>query len=96
MSEFTVGKLRRHLKGLDDDVKISFSGGLTFYRLKHWDDNEFVVEFDEPVAYLSESFKREIQMLKSHLYVSVNSMNQTLLKWSVLMFVKITSIRHLR
>ena len=58
MSEFTVGKLRRHLKGLDDDVKISFSGGLTFYRLKHWDDNEFVVEFDEPVAYLSESFKK--------------------------------------
>ncbi|CAG2130764.1 hypothetical protein [Cupriavidus numazuensis] len=59
MSELTVGELRRQLDGLDDDVKLSFSGGLTFYRLKRWGDDEFIVEFNEPQADLSDSFKRK-------------------------------------
>lgn len=58
MSELTVGDLKRELEGLGDDVKLSFSGGLTFYRLKRWGDGEFIVEFNEPQAYLSGSFKR--------------------------------------
>jgi hypothetical protein len=59
MNEFTVGDLRRQLKFLDDDVKLSFCGGLTFYRLKRWGDNEFIVEFNEPEAYLPESFRKK-------------------------------------
>lgn len=59
MIEFTVGDLRQQLEGLGDDVKLSFSGGLTFYRLKRWGDDEFIVEFGEPQAYLSDSFKKK-------------------------------------
>jgi hypothetical protein len=58
MNEFTVGDLRSHLDGLDDTVKLSFSGHLTFQRLKRWGDNEFIVEFDEPQAFLSDEFKK--------------------------------------
>lgn len=56
---FTVGDLKRHLEGLDESTKLSFSGHLTFYRLKNWGDDEVIVEFNEPQAYLSESFKRK-------------------------------------
>ncbi|MCL2625555.1 MAG: hypothetical protein FWD46_01890 [Cystobacterineae bacterium] len=58
MSEFTVGDLKRELEELSDDVKLSFSGGLTFYRLKRWGDNEFVVLFNEAEAFLLNSFKK--------------------------------------
>jgi len=58
MSEFTVGELRDQLKGIDANAKLSFAGGLTFYRIKHWGDNEFLIEFDEPEGYLSETFKK--------------------------------------
>jgi hypothetical protein len=59
MSEFTVGDLKRQLAGLGDDVKISFSGGLTFYRFKRWGDDEVILEFGEPQADLSGSFKKK-------------------------------------
>ncbi|MGF6901108.1 hypothetical protein [Paraburkholderia sp. GAS348] len=59
MDELTVGDLKRQLEGLGDDVKLSFSGGLTFYRLKRWGDDEFIVEFNETEAYLSDSFKKK-------------------------------------
>jgi len=54
---FTVEELRRALKGLDGDARLTFSGGLSFYRLKRWGDKEFVVEFNEPQGYLDEKFK---------------------------------------
>ncbi len=59
MSEFTVGDLKRQLALFGDDVKISFSGGLRFYRLKSWGDDEAILEFCEPQAYLSDSFKKK-------------------------------------
>lgn len=59
MSEFTVGDLKRHLAGLDDDVTLSFAGDLTFYRLKRIADDEVFLEFNEPQAYLSDSFKKK-------------------------------------
>jgi hypothetical protein len=58
MSELTVGDLKRQLEGLGDDVKISFAGGLTFYRLKRWGDDEFIVEFNEAQGDLTEGFKK--------------------------------------
>ncbi|ORC49148.1 hypothetical protein B2G74_13925 [Burkholderia sp. A27] len=58
MSELTVGDLKRQLAGLGDDTKISFAGGLTFYRLKRWGDEEFIVEFNEAQGYLTEGFKK--------------------------------------
>ncbi|WP_133670220.1 hypothetical protein [Burkholderia pseudomallei] len=58
MSELTVGDLKRQLEELGDDVKISFAGGLTFYRLKRWGDEEFIVEFNEAEGYLTEDFKK--------------------------------------
>lgn len=76
MNEFTVGDLRRQLKFLDDDVKLSFCGGLTFYRLKHWGDNEFVVEFNEPVAYLSESFKKKNPDVKVA-FIDISKLDET-------------------
>lgn len=49
---FTVGDLRRALQGLDDVTKLSFDGGLTFSQLKRWGDDEFVLLFVEPQAFL--------------------------------------------
>ena len=31
---------------------------MTFYRLKRWGDEEFIVEFNEAEGYLTEDFKR--------------------------------------
>jgi hypothetical protein len=59
MSEFTVGDLKRHLAGLDDDMKLSFSGDLTFYRLKRVADDEVFLDFNEPQAFLADSFKKK-------------------------------------
>lgn len=59
MSDLTVGDLKRQLDGLNDDVKLSFSGGLTFYRLKRWGNEELIVEFNEPQAFLLDSFKKK-------------------------------------
>ncbi len=54
----TVGELRKALEGLDDSDKLSFSGGLSFYRLKRWSDDEFIFEFNEPIGFLSDTFKK--------------------------------------
>ena len=59
MNEFTVGDLRAHLDGLDDAAILSFSGRLTFQSLKRWGDSEYVVEFNEQQAYLSDAFKKQ-------------------------------------
>ena len=61
---FTVGDLRRELQGLSDDTKLSFDGGLTFGRLKRWGDDEFVLLFAEPQAYLPDDFKKKNPNLK--------------------------------
>ena len=63
-NQVTVGDLRRQLEGLNDDAKLSFAGGLTFYKLKRWGDDEFIVEFNEPQAYLSDSFKKKNSNVK--------------------------------
>jgi len=55
----TVGELKRRLAGLSDDTKISFSGGLEFYRFKNWGDDEVILEFNEPQGYLSDAFKKK-------------------------------------
>jgi hypothetical protein len=57
--EFTVGDLRRHLQAYSDDMKLTFAGGLTFYRVKAWGDDEVFVEFNEPQGYLSSEFKKK-------------------------------------
>jgi hypothetical protein len=49
-TKFTVGDLKRELSGLDDNAELSFAGGLHFFRLKRWGDDEWVVEFNEPIA----------------------------------------------
>lgn len=56
---FTVGDLRRELKGLSDDTKLSFDGGLTFGRLKRWGDDEFILLFSEPQADLDPKFRKK-------------------------------------
>lgn len=53
---FTVGDLKRQLQGFDDDTILTFSGGLTFYRLKRWGDDKVILEFGEPEGYLEPSF----------------------------------------
>lgn len=58
MDELTVGDLKRQLEGLDDNVKLTFAGGLTFYRLKRWADDEFIIEFNEAQGHLSDAFKK--------------------------------------
>lgn len=65
MSEdFTVGDLRRHLQAYSDDDKLSFSGGLGFYRVKAWGDNEALIEFNEPQADLSPEFSKRNPNIK--------------------------------
>lgn len=54
----TVGELRKQLQGLPDNHRLSFSGGLSFYRMKRWADDEHIIEFNEPEGYLSEGFKK--------------------------------------
>ncbi|MNL53424.1 hypothetical protein D3C87_1766700 [compost metagenome] len=56
--ELTVGELKQRLSVHSDDTKILFSGGLTFYRLKNWGDDEVVFEFNEAQAYLPDEFKK--------------------------------------
>lgn len=56
---FTVGELRQQLAIYDDETKLSFDGGLTFGRLKNWGDNEIVMLFAEPQAFLEGAFKKK-------------------------------------
>lgn len=62
-SEFTVGDLRRHLQGWDENTPLTFGGGLTFYRFKGDDDGIFL-EFGEPQAYLDGDFRRSNPHIK--------------------------------
>ncbi len=56
--ELTIGELKERLSVYPDDTKILFSGGLTFYRLKNWGDDEVVFEFNEAQAALPDAFKK--------------------------------------
>lgn len=62
--KLTVGELRRLLRDLPDDHLLSFSGHLTFYRLKNWNDHEHLIEFNEPQGHLSEEFKKRNPSVK--------------------------------
>lgn len=61
---FTVGDLREELASYGDDVRLSFSGRLTFGRLKRLGTNEVFLEFEEAQAYLSERVKKRNPNLK--------------------------------
>jgi hypothetical protein len=56
--DLTVGDLRQQLKGLKDDDRLTFAGGLTFYRLKRVADDEYFFEFNEAEGYLTSSVKK--------------------------------------
>jgi hypothetical protein len=56
--DFTVGDLRSQLAFCKDSDKLTFSGGLTFYRVKSYGDDDVNIEFNEPQAYLDEQFKK--------------------------------------
>lgn len=66
MSEntYTVGDLRRLLSLSDDDAKLTFGGGLTIYRARHWDDGSVFIEFNEAEAYLDDEFKKKNPHIK--------------------------------
>jgi len=55
----TVGELKSHLEHLNDDDELELPGGLTFYRIKQRGDDFYVLEVNEPFAYLSPSFKKK-------------------------------------
>jgi len=57
-STYTVGELRKLLSLSADDATLTFGGGLTVYRARHWDDGSVFIEFNEPEAYLDEGFKK--------------------------------------
>jgi hypothetical protein len=57
-SDFTVGDLRRQLAIWPDDTKLTFGGGLTFYRVKQWDDDEVFIEWGEAQADLNPAFRK--------------------------------------
>jgi hypothetical protein len=63
--DFTVGDLRRHLQLFDDDTKLSFSGGLTVYRVKDVGEGNAFVEFNEPQAWLDDAFKQRNPNVKA-------------------------------
>ena len=56
---FTVGDLRRQLEFCKDSDKLTFSGGLTFYRVKSYSDDDVNIEFNEAQAYLDENFRKK-------------------------------------
>ena len=59
MSNLTVGELRRALAIYNDDDILHLPGGLSFYRIKAWGDNEALLEVGEPLADLSPAFKKK-------------------------------------
>lgn len=58
-TEYTVGELRRAIEGIRDDTKLSFGGGLTFYRVKRVADDEVYIEWGEPQADLDQQFRKK-------------------------------------
>lgn len=73
-SDLTVGDLRRQLAAFDDDTKLTFGGGLTFYRLKMRGENLVNLEFNEPEGYLSPGFKQENPNVKV-VFVKIDDVN---------------------
>ena len=63
-TDYTVGDLRRHLEGLSDDTKLSFSGGMSVYRFKRVADDEVYLEWNEPQAFLDEKFRKKNPHIK--------------------------------
>ena len=61
--EFTVGDLRRQLQYLSDDTKLTFGGGVTFYRVKSYDEEAYV-EWNEPQADLDPGFRKRNPHIK--------------------------------
>ncbi len=59
MSDLTVGDLRRALAIYKDDDVLHLPGGLSFYRIKSWGDDEAILEVNEPLADLSPEFKKD-------------------------------------
>lgn len=62
MPDMTVGDLKRHLQGIDDNTDLEFGGGLTFYRLKFRGDNLVVLEWNEAEAELKPKTREYIQV----------------------------------
>lgn len=62
--DFTVGDLRRQLNYLSDDTKLTFGGGVTFYRVKNYDDDEAYIEWNEPQADLPPAFRKQNPHIK--------------------------------
>lgn len=62
--ELSVGDLKQQLEGLKDSDKITFAGGLSFYRLKRVAGDEVFMEFNEAEGYLSPGFKKRNPTVK--------------------------------
>jgi hypothetical protein len=62
--ELTVGDLKNALSGWSEETKLTFAGGLTFYRVERWGDNGAFIEFNEAQAYLAPDFKKKNPQIK--------------------------------
>lgn len=58
-NDYTVGDLKRQLAIWDDDTKLTFGGGVTFYRVKRCGDDEVYIEWNEAQAYLDDKFRKK-------------------------------------
>ena len=61
---FTVGEMKRHLEGCDDNDELAFPGGLTFYRLKRRGSDLICLEVAEVEAPLSDELKKKFPEVK--------------------------------
>lgn len=57
-TDFTVGDMRRWLAAWPDETKLTFGGGLTFYRVKRCSDDEVFIEWNEVTADLNPQFRK--------------------------------------
>lgn len=57
--DFTVGDLKRQLALWYDDTKLTFGGGLTFYRVKRCGEGEVYIEWNEAQAFLDGHFRKK-------------------------------------
>lgn len=63
-TEYTIGELRRAIEGISPDTKLSFGGGLTFYRVKRVANDEVYIEWGEPQADLDKQFRKKNPHIK--------------------------------
>lgn len=56
---FTVGDLKRRLATWDDNTKLTFGGGVTFYRVKRCADDAVYIEWNEAQADLDDRFRKK-------------------------------------